>query len=199
MDNGLSAQSESSSNHRKCPTLHSNGLALQETGTPLFREGSQVEVSRSKKTFGKYWSPATILKVIGASSFLVQYRDAREDGEPLTEILDSQYIRPARGILRMDSKYRFPPSSHAEVFHEGSWWPGVILEVLDIESTKKYVVKINSHEEDNDDVQCVDFLTVDHTQLRPRYDWYCGKWVRCLTEVHMIYIFSLLSVHMLSF
>ncbi|XP_021304632.1 uncharacterized protein LOC8061376 isoform X2 [Sorghum bicolor] len=155
--------------------------AAKANGT-LFREGSQVEVSRSTKTFGKYWSPATVLKVIGSSSFLVQYRDVKEDGELVTEILDSQYIRPTRDMVHMDSKYRFAPSSHAEVLREGSWWPGVILEVLDIESTKKYVVKIKSHEADNDDAQCTDLLTVDHTQLRPRYDWYHGKWVPCLLE-----------------
>ncbi|CAM0145540.1 unnamed protein product [Urochloa decumbens] len=153
-----------------------------ESVTPLFRVGSQVEVSRSAKTFGKYWNPATILKVIGAKSFLVQYRDVGEDGEQVTEILDSQYIRPTRDIIHMDSKYRFPPSSHVEVFYEGSWWTGVILEVSDNKSSKKYVVKIKREETDMDDVECVDLLTVDHTQLRPKYNWSCGKWVRCLTE-----------------
>ncbi|RLM58589.1 uncharacterized protein C2845_PM18G05450 [Panicum miliaceum] len=156
--------------------------AEAENGIPLFRDGSQVEVSRSAKTFGKYWSPAIIMKVIGATSFLVQYKDVREDGGQVTEILDSQYIRPSRKIIHMDSKYRFPPSSHVEVFHEGSWWTGAILEVLDNESPKKYVVKIKSEDAEMDDVECVDLLTVDHTQLRPKYNWYRGKWVRFLTE-----------------
>ncbi|KAL6875734.1 hypothetical protein ACP4OV_013247 [Aristida adscensionis] len=156
--------------------------AEAENETPMFREGSQVEVSRSAKTFGEYWNPATIQKVIGATSFLVQYRHVTEDGELTTEILDSQYIRPARNIILMDSKYRFTPSSHAEVLHEGSWWPGVILKVLDDERTKKYVVKINSQEAEMDDVENVDVLTVEHTQLRPRYDWYGKKWVRHITK-----------------
>ena len=174
---------------RKLKYVRSNAFILiQENGIPLFRDGSQVEVSRSAKTFGKYWSPAIILKVIGATSFLVQYKDVRDDGEQVTEILDSQYIRPSRKIIHMDSKYRFPPSSHVEVFHEGSWWTGAILEILDSESPKKYVVKIKSEDADMDDVQCVDLLTVDHTQLRPKYDWYRGKWVRFLTEVHIIYM-----------
>ncbi|CAN6218990.1 unnamed protein product [Urochloa humidicola] len=82
----------------------------------------------------------------------------------------------------MDSKYRFPPCSHVEVFYDGSWWTGVILEVLDNKSTKKYLVKIKSEGTDMDDVECVDLLTVDHTQLRPKYNWYHGKWVRCLTK-----------------
>ncbi|RLM69477.1 uncharacterized protein C2845_PM17G07800 [Panicum miliaceum] len=156
--------------------------AEAENGIPLFRDGSQVEVSRSAKTFGKYWSPAIILKVIGATSFLVQYKDVKEDGGQVTEILDSQYIRPSRKIIHRDSKYRFPPSSHVEVFHEGSWRTGAILEVLDNESPKKYVVKIKSEDAEMDDVECVDLLTVDHTQLRPKYNWYRGKWVRFLTE-----------------
>jgi hypothetical protein len=75
-----------------------------------------------------------------------------------------------------------------EVFHEGSWWTGAILEVLDTESPKKYVVKIKSEDAEMDDVECVDLLTVDHTQLRPKYNWYRGKWVRFLTEVHIIYM-----------
>jgi hypothetical protein len=152
----------------------------------MFREGTQVEVSRSPKTFGEYWTPATVLKVIDATCFLVQYGDAREDGQLVTEIMDAQYIRPARNIIRMDSKYRFPPSSFVEVIHDGSWWPGVISEVLDDRLVKKYVVKINSsHARGVDDGEWVDVLTVEHTQLRPRYDWYGRKWVRCLTEVHI--------------
>ncbi|TVU25754.1 hypothetical protein EJB05_28261, partial [Eragrostis curvula] len=156
--------------------------AEAEKGNPMFREGSQVEVSRSAKTFGEYWSPATVLKVIDATSFLVQYGDVREDGELVTEILDAQYVRPARNIFPMESKYRFPPFSFVEVFREGSWWPGSILEILDDKFVKKYVVKINSHETAMDDVECVDVLTVEHTLLRPRYDWHGRKWVRCLTE-----------------
>ncbi|CAO1939924.1 unnamed protein product [Urochloa humidicola] len=82
----------------------------------------------------------------------------------------------------MDSRFRFTPSSHVEVFHEGSWWTGSIVEVLENESTNKYVVKINSEEADMDDVECGDFFTVDHTQLRPKLNWHSGKWVRCFTE-----------------
>ncbi|GJN06649.1 hypothetical protein PR202_ga24401 [Eleusine coracana subsp. coracana] len=99
--------------------------AHAENRSPMFRVGSQVEVSRSPKTFGQHWSPATVLKVIDATSFLVQYEHIREDGELVTEIMDAQYIRPGRDNNRMDSKYRFPPSSFVEVFYEGSWWPGV--------------------------------------------------------------------------
>ncbi|CAL5077222.1 unnamed protein product [Urochloa decumbens] len=151
-----------------------------ESGTQLFKDGSQVEVSWRAETFGKCWSPAIILKVIGVTSFLVQYRAEREDGKQASEILDSQYIRPARNISHTKSRFRFTPSSHVEVFHEGSWWTGSIVEVN--ESTNKYVVKIKSEEADMDAVECGDLLTVDRTQLRPKLNWDCGKWVRSLKE-----------------
>ncbi|KAL5648209.1 hypothetical protein ACJX0J_042564, partial [Zea mays] len=73
---------------------------------PLFREGTQVEVSRSARKFGKYWSPAIVIKAIGWSSFLVEYRDdGKDNGELDTEILDSRYIRPTRVRMAADSEY----------------------------------------------------------------------------------------------
>lgn len=158
---------------------------MQDNGCTLFCEGNQVEVSG--KYFGASWSPATVLKVIGASHFLVQYMHTENDGELATEIVDSQDIRPARAITRMDSKYRFSPSSHVEVHHEGSWWPGVIMEVLGSGLNKKYLVKLKNHEADMEDVEPVDVLTVENTQLRPRFDWDGKKWVRCMKEVQLLH------------
>ncbi|KAM3393247.1 hypothetical protein ACQJBY_014103 [Aegilops geniculata] len=151
-----------------------------DNGSPLFGEGNQVEVSG--KSFGASWSPATVLKVIGATNFLVEYMHTENDGELATEIVDSQDIQPARAITRMDSKYRFSPSSHVEVHHEDSWWPGVIVKVLGSGINKKYVVKLKNHETDMEDMQPVDVLTVQNTQLRPRFDWDGKKWVRCVKE-----------------
>uniref|UniRef100_A0ACD5X6R7 Uncharacterized protein n=1 Tax=Avena sativa TaxID=4498 RepID=A0ACD5X6R7_AVESA len=151
-------------------------------GSPLFREGTQVEVSRSAKSFGETWSPASVLKVFGSTNFLVKYTHAGEDEEAATEIIDSQYIRPARTDTRMDSKYRISRSSHVEVMHEGSWWTGAIQEVLGSGSSKKYVVKLKSFETDMDDVECLDTLIVAKTQLRPHFDWDGERWVRRLTE-----------------
>ncbi|KAM3373206.1 hypothetical protein ACQJBY_019914 [Aegilops geniculata] len=151
-----------------------------DNGSPSFGVGNQVEVSG--KSFGASWSPATVLKVIGATNFLVEYMHIENDGELATEIVDSQDIRPARAITRMDSKYRFSPSSHVEVHHEDSWWPGVIVKVLGSGINKKYVVKWKNHETDMEDVQPVDVLTVQNTQLRPRFDWDGKKWVRCVKE-----------------
>ncbi|XP_040257265.1 DUF724 domain-containing protein 7-like isoform X1 [Aegilops tauschii subsp. strangulata] len=151
-----------------------------DNGSPLFGEGNQVEVSG--KSFGAFWSPATVLKVIGATNFLVEYMHIENDGELATGIVDSQDIRPARAITRMDSKYRFSPSSHVEVHHEDSWWPGVIVKVLGSGINKKYVVKLKNYETDMEDVQPVDVLTVQNTQLRPRFDWDGKKWVRCVKE-----------------
>ncbi|XP_051189742.1 DUF724 domain-containing protein 3 isoform X2 [Lolium perenne] len=151
-------------------------------GSPLFREGTQVEVSQSAKRFGESWSPASVLKVIGATNFLVQYTNIRED-QVATEIIDSQYIRPAPSDTHMDSKYIVSRSCHVEVIYEGSWWPGVIREVLAGNgSDNKYVVKLKSCETDMEDVEFLDVLIVGITQLRPHFDWDGKKWVRRLTE-----------------
>ncbi|XBI87684.1 hypothetical protein VPH35_025731 [Triticum aestivum] len=157
-----------------------------DNGSPLFAEGNQVEVSG--KSFGESWSPATVLKVIGATNFLVQYMHIENDGELATEIVDCQDIRPARAITRMDSKYRFSPPSHVEVHHEGSWWPGLIVKVLGSGINKKYVVKLKNHKTDMED-EPVDILTVENTQLRSRFDWDGKKWVRFVKELsHQTYV-----------
>jgi hypothetical protein len=161
---------------------------VQKDGSPLFREGTQVEVSQSAKRFGESWSPASVLKVIGATNFLVQYTNIRED-QVATEIIDSQYIRPAPSDTHMDSKYIVSRSCHVEVIYEGSWWPGVIREVLAGNgSDNKYVVKLKSCETDMEDVEFLDVLIVGITQLRPHFDWDGKKWVRRLTEVHIAHM-----------
>jgi hypothetical protein len=154
----------------------------------LFSEGSHVEVSQPAGNFGESWSPATVLEVIGAH-FLVQYIHIEKNGELDSEIVDSQYIRPALVVTGMGSRYRFSPSSHVEVLHQGSWWPGVIVEVSGSGIDKKYVVKLNNHETDNEDMDCVGELTVENTQLRARYDWDGIKWVRYIKEVRAFLYF----------
>ncbi|KAM0867858.1 hypothetical protein ACQ4PT_041712 [Festuca glaucescens] len=158
-----------------------------DNGSPLFSEGNQVEVSWSEKNSGESWSPAIVLKVIGAH-FLVQYIHIEKNEELATEFVDSEYIRPACIITRMTSRYRFSPSSHIEVLHQGSWWPGVIVEVLGSGIDKKYVVELKDHETNIKHVDCVGVLTVENTQLRPRYCWDGKKWVRYFEEVHTVHI-----------
>ncbi|KAM0867857.1 hypothetical protein ACQ4PT_041712 [Festuca glaucescens] len=74
-----------------------------DNGSPLFSEGNQVEVSWSEKNSGESWSPAIVLKVIGAH-FLVQYIHIEKNEELATEFVDSEYIRPACIITRMTSR-----------------------------------------------------------------------------------------------
>jgi hypothetical protein len=153
----------------------------------LFSEGNQVEVSRSEKNSGESWSPATVIKVIGAH-FLVQYIHIEKNKELVTEVVDSANIRPACIITRMTSRYRFSPSSHVEVLHQGSWWAGVIVEVLGSGIDKKYAVELEDHETYIEHVDCAGVLTVENTQLRPRYCWDGKKWVRYFEEVHTVHI-----------
>lgn len=159
---------------------------VQNNGNPLFSKGDQVEVSQSGTNFGEPWNPATILKVIGATNFLVQHMNNVKDEESATEILDYQYIRPARPINHMDG---FSPSSHIEVLHEDNWWSGVILKVLGTGIDKYYVVMLDSHQTDLDDVDRVNVLMVDKTQLRLLYEWDGEKWVRCLKKVHLYILY----------
>ncbi|XP_044947356.1 uncharacterized protein LOC123396503 [Hordeum vulgare subsp. vulgare] len=158
-----------------------------DKGNPLFSEGDEVEVIA--RNFGESWNPATVLKVIGATQFQVQYIHIGKDDESATEILGSQYIRPAPAITHMDSKYRFSHASHVEVLHEGGWRPGIILDVLGSEINKKYVVNLKNSKTDMDDVEPVDVLTVDNMQLRTQFDWDGKKWARCLKKLsHQNYV-----------
>uniref|UniRef100_A0ACD5YMH8 Uncharacterized protein n=1 Tax=Avena sativa TaxID=4498 RepID=A0ACD5YMH8_AVESA len=152
-------------------------VALDD-GSDLFTEGTQVEVSRSGKGLGESWIPASVLKVIGATNFLVQYMHIVSAGELATEILAAQYIRPAHTFRR----YRFYRSSHVEVMHEDSWWPGVIQDFLGSGIDTKYVVKLKSYETHMDDVECLDVLTVENTHIRPKFHWDGNKWLRCTEE-----------------
>jgi hypothetical protein len=140
-------------------------------------------VRRSGKSFAESWSPASVLKVIGATKFLVQYMHIGSDGELATEIIAAQYTRPAQTFR----KYRFSQSFHVEVMHEHSWWPGVLLNVLGSGINKKYVVKLKSYETDMEDVECLDVLTVEKTHVRPKFHWNGKKWVRCLDQVYIFF------------
>ncbi|CAM0953119.1 unnamed protein product [Alopecurus aequalis] len=139
-----------------------------EDGSPLFPEGTQVEVSRYSEVLGKSWRPACVLKGIGATTFLVQYTHIGEDKKQVTEIIDSQYIRPVCT--------RLSRTSYVEVMHEGSWWPGVVWEVFGSGINKKYLVKLKSYETDRDDTEFPE-LIVGYTELRPHFDWDGTKWV----------------------
>jgi hypothetical protein len=103
------------------------------------------------------------------------------DRELATEIVAAQYVRPAHTFRKL----RFYRSSHVEVMHEDSWWPGVILNFLGSGTNKKYIVKLKSYETDMEDVECLDVLTVENTHLRPKYHWNGKKWIHCLEQVHV--------------
>ncbi|CAM0948152.1 unnamed protein product [Alopecurus aequalis] len=151
--------------------------AAEGDGCPLFQEGNQVEVSGSAKSFGASWRPASVLKVIGASNFLVKYNHIGNHTELATEIVDSQYIRPAHNWR----KYKFSRYSRVEMMHEGSWWPGVIVEVIG-SGMDKYKVKFKSHETSMDDVEFPRVRTVENTELRPQFRWDGKTWLRRLEE-----------------
>jgi hypothetical protein len=78
---------------------------VQEDGSALFREGTQVVVIRSAKSSGDSWSPASVLKVIGATNFLVQYMHIGSVRELATEIVAAQYIHIIAQVVVMPALY----------------------------------------------------------------------------------------------
>nr|CAD1844414.1 unnamed protein product [Ananas comosus var. bracteatus] len=101
-----------------------------QVGVPMFNAREKVEVSRYLDNFSFAWFPATIVKVIGTTNFIVEYENLRACGEEelLTEILDVQYIRPVPYIFP-ESK-NFDLSADVEAFCNGGWSAGVVSKVL---------------------------------------------------------------------
>ncbi|XP_072988335.1 DUF724 domain-containing protein 6-like [Typha latifolia] len=139
---------------------------------PLFSAGAKVEVIRDLENYGSAWFPATIMKVIRFTDFLVEYDNliAEDNRELLTEILDAHYIRPATYISQEAKK--FGSSSEVEVFCNCAWSPGVVLKVL---GNSKYAVKVKSQETEVE-------MEVDNTLLRSRREWDGRQWICNLSK-----------------
>ncbi|XP_020084822.1 DUF724 domain-containing protein 1 isoform X2 [Ananas comosus] len=138
-----------------------------QVGVPMFNAREKVEVSRYLDNFSFAWFPATIVKVIGTTNFIVEYENLRACGEEelLTEILDVQYIRPVPYIFP-ESK-NFDLSADVEAFCNGGWSAGVVSKVL---FGSKYVVKMTRHDIDVE-------MEFDCTQLRFRREWNGKQWI----------------------
>ncbi|KAF3324720.1 hypothetical protein FCM35_KLT10877 [Carex littledalei] len=139
------------------------GEAQQKKET--FKEGDKVEVYQLRDDYGPSYFPARVEKVIHKSYYLVKYEslNARPNGD-LTEILDSQYLRPA--VDYMPGTNRFMVDSHVEVFYKGGWSPGVVLSGL---SSSNYAVTVESKGEP---------MTVHFnvSNMRLRLDWNGRRW-----------------------
>lgn len=127
-------------------------------------------MSKDKENFGAAWFTGTVLKVIGKSTFLVEYESQRVDnqgssGELLKEIVDLQYIRPSPPpASKFDSI--FDVLEEVEAFYKGGWIAGVVLE---LRGGSRYIVKARHEEEE---------FEVDQSAIRPRFEWINEHWTR---------------------
>ncbi|KAJ6833959.1 uncharacterized protein M6B38_337055 [Iris pallida] len=132
----------------------------------MFGIGSHVEVSRDKQNYGAAWFSGTVLKVIGKSYFLVEYKslwvdDDRSRRMPRTEIVDLQYLRPSPPSESMN----FRVLDEVEAPQHGGWFPGIVSKVL---PGSRYNIKFKHQAEE---------MELDHAALRPHYLWNGGHWI----------------------
>ncbi|ONK57086.1 uncharacterized protein A4U43_C10F16470 [Asparagus officinalis] len=140
----------------------------------MFDVGSRIEVSRDKENYGASWYVGTVLKVIGAGFFLVEYENLRIDssgsnGMPLKEIVDLQYIRPSPPPQTVFDNF-VDILEEVEAFRKGGWVAGVVSKLL---CGSRYVFKPKHWEEE---------IELDWTAIRPHFDWTNGRWVRISRE-----------------
>ncbi|OAY77102.1 hypothetical protein ACMD2_18834 [Ananas comosus] len=131
-------------------------------GEPTFTVGAKVE---AKRNLG--WFSATVLKVIGTTSFLVEYdvTGVNCNGELRKEILDAQYVRPA--AYDLPETKEFNVSGEVEVFCDGGWLPGVVSNVL---PGSRYAVNVNGE-------QMGEEMEFDDTLIRSRREWNGRQWI----------------------
>ncbi|XP_078174159.1 DUF724 domain-containing protein 6-like isoform X7 [Carex rostrata] len=139
------------------------GEAQQRKET--YKEGDKVEVYGLRDDYGLSYFPARVEKVIHKSYYLVKYDslNARPNGD-LTEILDSQYLRPV--VVYKPGANPFVVDSHVEVFYNGGWSPGVVLTGL---SGSNYLVTVESKGEPTT-------VHFNVSNMRRRLDWNGRRW-----------------------
>lgn len=130
------------------------------TTEAMFPVGTQVEVARIEQNIPVAWFPAIIVKTIWNSYFQLEYYAK----ELQREIVGSQHIRPPPPQT-LDIK-DFCKFDEVEAFYCNGWWSGVISLIGD---GPVYHVKSKHWVED---------IKFSRTELRLRYDWVDGRWLR---------------------
>lgn len=112
------------------------------------------------------WFPATVLKEIKNSTFLVEVKRSiyNGDGEAGTSnvIVDSVHIRPSPPRLE-DRKYDL--LDKVDALYDFGWRRGVIIKIL---TDRNYLVSFNRLKNQKE---------FNHSQLRLHMEWIDGKWV----------------------
>lgn len=147
---------------------------MQLRGIQLYAEGSSVEVMCDQEKKGTSWMPATIIKMIGGSSYAVSY-GIREES---MEVLHSCFIRPEPVFVKTKFEQELEPSAEVEVYHDGIWSVGVIEDVSSSDP-RRYKVRVKHHGNTDED----DYFLVPITSLRPYSRWDSQEWKPRSTKV----------------
>ncbi|KAK9292868.1 hypothetical protein L1049_020849 [Liquidambar formosana] len=149
---------------------------MVRVGGDLYKRGSVVEVGSNEEGFKDAWYVATILKPPWKSSTsrrknraLVQYQtlvteEDSQESKPLTEYVDAALLRP---LPPEEIQPSFEPNDVVDAYHRDGWWTGVIARVV-VPNRRYSVFFLNPPEE----------IEFDVSDLRVRFEWSRGKWVR---------------------
>ncbi|KAI3792857.1 hypothetical protein L2E82_06748 [Cichorium intybus] len=129
-----------------------------------FKKGALVEVSSDEDGFQGAWFAATVIEQVSSGNFLIEYKSIRndEDTEFLTEVVDSNHIRPHPGQEAVD---HFRVLEEVDALYNDGWWVGVISKVV---GKQKYEVYFRGTNEE---------MVFKQSDLRRHKEWICGKWV----------------------
>ncbi|KAI3800887.1 hypothetical protein L1987_28986 [Smallanthus sonchifolius] len=135
----------------------------QVTAGWMFTVGKKVEVSFEKESLCDVWFPATVLKNLGNSTFLVEYQQPGADDETILHkvTVDFHHIRPSPPHLRDKN---FVLLEKVDAYYDFGWWTGVITKEL---ADNRYKVFFKHTKKEKEFI---------YSRVRPHMEWKGGKW-----------------------
>ncbi|KAI3792855.1 hypothetical protein L2E82_06746 [Cichorium intybus] len=147
----------------------SHSVELEICNKDRFNKGALVEVCSDEDGFHGAWFAATVINQISSGNFLIEYKSLRndEDTEFLTEVVDSNHIRPHPVHEAVN---HFCALEEVDALYNDGWWVGVISKVV---GKQKYEVYFRGTDEE---------IVFKQSDLRRHQEWICGKWVSSSLE-----------------
>ncbi|XP_015874984.3 protein AGENET DOMAIN (AGD)-CONTAINING P1 [Ziziphus jujuba] len=148
------------------PLLEKNVSVTEEAKARTrskLHEGTRVEVCSDEDGLQGAWFAATIVKVVGKDTFLVQYETLKTEDETefLTEEADRKNMRP----YPPEAVKGFKLNDKVDALYNDGWWEGVICKVLRGGRYRVYFEGTG------------DYMNFDPSELRPHQDWIDETWV----------------------
>ncbi|KAI3522365.1 hypothetical protein L1887_00087 [Cichorium endivia] len=146
-----------------------HSVELEICNKDRFNKGSLVEVCSDEDGFQGAWFAATVINQVSSGNFLIQYKSLRndEDTEFLTEVVDSNHIRPHPVHEAVN---HFCALEEVDALYNDGWWVGVISKVV---GKQKYEVYFRGTDEE---------MVFKQSDLRRHQEWISGKWVSSSLE-----------------